>query len=165
MEHQYTGFCSSPLGVLKISTTTSHIHSVHFTDQTSIIQNNQNDLIKACMLQLEEYFAGNRKAFNLPLSQPGSEFQKRVWDLLYQIPFGKTLSYLELAKQYGDVKAIRAIASANGKNNLAIIVPCHRVIGSNRSLTGYAGGLWRKQWLLDHEAKHHTTPHQLKLEW
>jgi methylated-DNA-[protein]-cysteine S-methyltransferase len=79
-----------------------------------------------------------------------------VWELLMQIPFGKTISYNDLSKQYGDLKAIRAVASANGKNNLAIIVPCHRVIGSNQSLTGYAGGLWRKKWLLDHEAKHHA---------
>jgi methylated-DNA-[protein]-cysteine S-methyltransferase len=92
--------------------------------------------------------------FDLSLNQKGTLFQQKVWDLLYQIPYGKIISYQQLSKQYGDVKAIRAIASANGKNNLPIIVPCHRVIGSNQSLTGYSGGLWRKQWLLEHEAKY-----------
>jgi methylated-DNA-[protein]-cysteine S-methyltransferase len=165
MEHQYTGYCSSPLGLLKISASANYIQSIHFSDETGTTSNGHKDLINACIQQLDEYFVGSRKTFDLPLSQEGTDFQKRVWDLLYRIPYGKTLSYLELAKQYGDTKAIRAIASANGKNNLAIIVPCHRVIGSDRSLTGYAGGLWRKHWLLDHEAKYNSAPHQLTLEW
>ena len=96
-----------------------------------------------------------------PLNQDGTEFQEKIWDLLYKIPYGKTISYNELAKQYGDLKAIRAVASANGKNNIAIIVPCHRVIGSDHSLVGYAGGLWRKKWLLDHEAKYHLGVQQM----
>src|SRR5690606_16785912 len=91
--------------------------------------------------------------FDLPLKQPGTEFQQKTWTLLCRIPFGKTISYHQLSQHYGDVKAIRALASANGKNNIAIIVPCHRVIGANGSLTGYAGGLWRKNWLLEHEMK------------
>ena len=81
---------------------------------------------------------------------------QKVWDLLLQISFGRTISYNDLSKRYGDLKAIRAVASANGRNNLAVIVPCHRVIGSDQSLTGYAGGLWRKKWLLEHEAKHYS---------
>lgn len=101
--------------------------------------------------QLEEYFNKKRKVFNLKLNPEGTDFQKRVWQALLEIPYGKTLSYLELSKQLGDAKAIRAVAAANGKNPLWIIVPCHRVIGSDGSLTGYAGGLWRKQWLLEHE--------------
>ena len=113
-------------------------------------------LLQITSQQLDEYFSGSRKSFDLPLQQSGTSFQQKVWELLLQIPFGKTISYNELSKQYGDLKAIRAVASANGKNNLAIIVPCHRVIGSNQSLTGYAGGLWRKKWLLEHEAKHHS---------
>jgi methylated-DNA-[protein]-cysteine S-methyltransferase len=103
--------------------------------------------------QLDEYFSGSRNVFQIPILQPGTPFQTKVWSLLQAIPYGKTVSYMDLSKRYGDVKAIRAVASANGRNNLAIIVPCHRVIGSNQSLTGYAGGLWRKQWLLAHEAK------------
>lgn len=165
MEHLYTGYCPSPVGLLKICAAAHHIQSIHFSDEPGIVSNGHNDLVNVCIHQLDEYFAGNRKTFDLPLSQEGTDFQKRVWDLLFRIPYGKTLSYLELAKQYGDIKAIRAIASANGKNNLSIIVPCHRVIGSDRSLTGYAGGLWRKKWLLDHEAKFNSAPHQLTLEW
>ena len=102
--------------------------------------------------QFEEYFNGDRTVFDLKLNPSGTDFQKKVWDALLQIPFGKTISYLELSKQLGDVKAIRAVASANGKNPLWIVVPCHRVIGTNGDLTGYAGGLHRKKWLLEHES-------------
>ncbi|MCL4169062.1 UNVERIFIED_CONTAM: hypothetical protein GTU68_012202, partial [Idotea baltica] len=104
-----------------------------------------------CVIQLKEYFNETRKTFDLKLNPEGTTFQKKVWNQLETIPFGKTISYLELSKQLGDVKAIRAAASANGKNPLWIIVPCHRAIGSDGSLTGYAGGLYRKQWLLNHE--------------
>jgi methylated-DNA-[protein]-cysteine S-methyltransferase len=112
-------------------------------------------------LQLKAFFEGKLRTFTIPMNQNGTEFQKKVWDLLYTIPYGKTISYNELAKQYGDIKAIRAVAAANGRNNIAIIIPCHRVIGSDRSLTGYAGGLWRKKWLLDHEAKFYSGVQQL----
>ena len=109
-----------------------------------------NDLIEV-VTQLQEYFIGKRTEFTFKLNPKGTEFQKKVWQELLQIPFGKTCSYLELSKKLGDVKAIRAVASANGKNPLWIVVPCHRVIGTDGSLTGYAGGLWRKKWLLEHE--------------
>ena len=109
-----------------------------------------NDLIEA-VTQLQEYFIGKRTEFTFKLNPKGTEFQKKVWQELLQIPYGKTCSYLELSKKLGDVKAIRAVASANCKNPLWIIVPCHRVIGTDGSLTGYAGGLWRKKWLLEHE--------------
>ena len=108
--------------------------------------------LEDCVIQLNEYFAGDRTLFDLKLNPEGTTFQKQVWNALQTIPYGKTLSYLELSKQLGDVKAIRAVANANGKNTLWIIVPCHRVIGSDGSLTGYAGGLHRKQWLLEHES-------------
>lgn len=101
--------------------------------------------------QLQQYFRGERTEFDLKLNPGGTEFQKRVWQSLLSIPFGKTTSYLDLAKDLGDPLAIRAVAAANGKNPLWIIIPCHRVIGSDGSLTGYAGGLWRKKWLLEHE--------------
>ncbi len=100
-----------------------------------------------------QYFNGELRQFELPLHQPGTPFQQDVWNLLATIPYGKTISYMDLAKKTGDTKATRAVANANGKNNIAIIIPCHRVIGSNKELTGYAGGLWRKKWLLEHEAK------------
>ena len=102
--------------------------------------------------QLQEYFEGKRQNFTLELNPQGTDFQKRVWQALLEIPYGKTVSYLELSKTLGDVKAIRAVAAANGKNPLWIVVPCHRVIGSDGSLTGYAGGLHRKKWLLEHES-------------
>ena len=107
--------------------------------------------LKEANLQLSEYFEGKRKEFTFKLNPKGTDFQQRVWQALLKIPFGKTTSYLELSKQLGDVKAIRAVAAANGKNPLWVVVPCHRVIGSDGSLTGYAGGLWRKKWLLEHE--------------
>jgi len=101
--------------------------------------------------QLQEYFEGSRKTFDFAINPQGTPFQKKVWDALLEIPFGKTASYQELSIKLGDIKAIRAVASANGKNPLWVVVPCHRVIGSDGSLTGYAGGLWRKKWLLEHE--------------
>ncbi len=110
-------------------------------------------LLKMAAHQLDEYFAGERQAFDLPLKQPGSYFQQEVWQCLLKIGYGKTISYLQQSKMMNNPLAIRAIAASNGKNDLAIIVPCHRVIGSDGSLTGYAGGLWRKKWLLEHEAK------------
>lgn len=153
----------SPLGPLQVYCSDEHITAVVFKEDLPEDENKTHPLLKACLQQLDDYFSGKRITFDLPLMQPGTPFQQKVWDLLYQIPYGKTMSYQQLATQYGDLKAIRAVASANGKNNLAIIVPCHRVIGTNRSLTGYAGGLWRKKWLLEHEAKHHSGVAQLEL--
>lgn len=144
-------FIKSPLGFTKIF---GDEHGISFV---SILNTEEKtsfpipDLLKPCVKQLQEYFDGNRTAFDLKLNPKGTEFQKRVWRELVKIPYGKTVSYLDLAKKLGDAKAIRAVASANGKNPLWIIVPCHRVIGSDGSLTGYAGGLHRKQWLLNHE--------------
>lgn len=152
----YTSFYNSPVGQLKITCSDEHLQAVLFVNEDSVAQSNEHPLLSFCVQQLDEYFSGSRKIFEIPLQQTGTDFQQKIWNLLLQIPFGKTMSYNDLSKQYGDVKAIRAVASANSKNNLAIIVPCHRVIGSNRSLTGYAGGLWRKKWLLEHEAKHHS---------
>jgi methylated-DNA-[protein]-cysteine S-methyltransferase len=157
----YTAYYRSPVGLLKVQCSDRYIKSVTFFDSVNEMENADHKLLQTCVKQLEEYFAGKRKVFNLPLNQDGTDFQMKVWQLLYQIPYGKTISYNVLAKQYGDLKAIRAVASANGKNNLAIIVPCHRVIGSDHSLVGYAGGLSRKRWLLDHEAKHHHGVMQL----
>jgi methylated-DNA-[protein]-cysteine S-methyltransferase len=150
----YTSYYSSPVGFLKLQCSDMFIRSVSFCDDQVDIQNEEHKLLRRCARQLDEYFSGKRKIFNLPLNQEGTSFQMKVWQLLNKIPYGKTISYNELSKQYGDLKAIRAVSSANGKNNIAIIIPCHRVIGSNRTLVGYAGGLWRKKYLLDLEAKH-----------
>lgn len=105
-------------------------------------------------VQLEEYFSGERKDFDIPLVYTGTDFQNRVWNALLDVPYGTTRTYMQQTKVLGDEKAIRAVARANGENCLAIIVPCHRIVGSNGNLTGYAGGLRNKKWLLEHEAKH-----------
>ena len=110
-------------------------------------------LLIQCVEQLIQYFNGERRVFDFPINQPGTAFQQETWNWLMTIPYGKTISYLQLAIKTGDPKATRAVASANGKNNIAIVVPCHRVIGANRELIGYGGGLWRKKWLLEHEMK------------
>ena len=158
----YTAYYASPVGQLKILCSDEHLQELLFVNEDVAAENDASPLLSQCIQQLDEYFSGRRRAFELPLQQSGTAFQQKVWNLLLQIPFGKTISYNTLSKQYGDVKAIRAVESANGKNNLAIIVPCHRVIGSNQSLTGYAGGLWRKRWLLEHEAKHFAGVRELE---
>ena len=164
MEYAHS-YLESPVGILRISCTDTHVASIKFIEKSEEqLTVPGNELSVQTTLQLQEYFSGNRRVFSLPLEQSGSAFQEKVWQLLQQIPFGKTISYTTLSKQYGDVKAIRAVAAANGKNKLAIICPCHRVIGSNNSLTGYAGGLWRKQWLLAHEAKHFAGVQEINFE-
>ena len=109
-------------------------------------------VLQQAAIQLNDYFEGKRNDFDFRLNPKGTNFQQKVWKGLIEIPFGKTCSYMDLSKKLGDVKAIRAVASANGKNPLWIVIPCHRVIGTDGSLTGYAGGLWRKKWLLEHES-------------
>lgn len=107
--------------------------------------------VRQAVEQLMAYFAGTCRTFDFPMTPAGTAFQQAVWRALLTVPFGTTLSYLTLSRQMGDEKAIRAVAAANGRNPLWIVVPCHRIIGSDGSLTGYAGGLWRKRWLLEHE--------------
>lgn len=151
----FTTYYHSPVGLLKISGTDQYIIEVSFYDKTLKPGRKKNipSLLIQCVEQFIQYFNGDSRFFELPIHQPGTKFQQGVWNQLTAIPFGKTISYLELARKTGDTKAVRAVANANAKNNVAIIVPCHRVIGSNRELVGYAGGLWRKKWLLEHEAK------------
>ncbi len=142
----------SPLGFTKISGDLDGICSVTLLNSEEVITDIIPNVLEDCVLQLNQYFEGQRQQFSLKLNPQGTIFQKHVWEALQNIPHGQTLSYLQLSKKMGDVKAIRAIANANGKNPLCIIVPCHRVIGSDGSLTGYAGGLHRKKWLLEHES-------------
>lgn len=153
-----TTYYSSPVGLLRISGTDHFISEVHFMKEEEMETAEQSaqlsPLVLQCVEELIQYFNGQRRQFEVPIHQDGSPFQLKVWNELLGINYGKTISYLELSRRLGDTKAIRAAASANGKNNVAIIVPCHRVIGSNQSLVGYGGGLWRKKWLLDHEVKH-----------
>ena len=144
-------FLQTPLGICQLLGDEQGISQLVLVEEASLSVSIPKEL-KTAVTQIREYFAGNRTQFDLKLNPAGTEFQKKVWDELQQIPYGKTLSYLELSKKLGDPKAIRAVAAANGKNPLWIIIPCHRVIGSDGSLTGYAGGLWRKKWLLEHES-------------
>ncbi|MBD0333663.1 MAG: methylated-DNA--[protein]-cysteine S-methyltransferase [Chitinophagaceae bacterium] len=159
----YTAFYTSPVGIIKIECSDEHVHSILFysEEQTEIVSEFNHPLLQTCSQQLTEYFEGKRKSFDLPLQQNGTTFQQNIWEKLQKIPYGKTISYMDLARQTGDSKAIRAVGAANGKNHIAIVVPCHRVIGSNAKLTGYAGGLWRKRWLLEHEAKYTAGVQQL----
>ncbi|GAB4024525.1 methylated-DNA--[protein]-cysteine S-methyltransferase [Spirosoma koreense] len=146
----------SPLGLTRISGDDTGVSAISCTDvPTDIPETAVSDLlpepVRQAAEQLRAYFAGHRQTFDFRLNPTGTDFQQTVWQALLDVPFGTTLSYLTLTRRIGDEKAIRAVAAANGRNPLWIVVPCHRIIGSDGSLTGYAGGLWRKQWLLDHE--------------
>lgn len=149
-----TCIISSPLGCTKI------VGDEHGISEVTILDSEEKEThiipveLEDCVFQLKDYFEGTRTHFNLILNPQGTNFQKRVWKQLQKIPYGQTVSYLDLSKQLGDIKAIRAVANANAKNPLWIVIPCHRVIGSDGSLTGYAGGLFRKRWLLEHESPH-----------
>ncbi|NNL17054.1 MAG: methylated-DNA--[protein]-cysteine S-methyltransferase [Flavobacteriaceae bacterium] len=143
---------NTPLGKVRIEGSNSGISSIVVLDNDINISRSIPEDLNNCVIQLDEYFSGKRHQFNLKLNPMGTEFQKKVWNELLNIPFGKTLTYLDLSKKVGNTKAIRAVANANAKNPIWIIIPCHRVIGADGSLTGYAGGLHRKKWLLDHES-------------
>ncbi len=140
----------TPLGIAKITGDENGISVISILDDAEI-STTIPVILQEAVSQLNDYFEGKRTDFTFKLNPSGTEFQQKVWKGLLKIPFGKTCSYMDLSKKLGDVKAIRAVASANGKNPLWIVVPCHRVIGTDGSLTGYAGGLWRKKWLLEHE--------------
>lgn len=142
---------NSPLGFVLIEGNENGISKISVTSDETILSECIPSLFKDVVTQLNEYFEGNRTDFQFKMHPNGTDFQKKVWEELLKIPFGKTASYQEVTNKLGDPKAIRAVANANGKNPLWIVVPCHRVIGSDGSLTGYAGGLWRKKWLLEHE--------------
>jgi methylated-DNA-[protein]-cysteine S-methyltransferase len=150
MTEKYYGYYESPIGLLEVICTKEGLLSVEFVDK-KLSEVYPNSLLEEVLKQLDQYFKGERKEFDVPLSLGGTPFQNQVWNELQNIPFGRTLSYKELAVKLGNEKATRAVGNANGKNPISIIVPCHRVIGSNKSLTGYAGGLDRKKWLLEHE--------------
>ena len=140
----------TPLGMAVITGGSGRIKSLRFEDPEGKREQVTGEFREASK-QVLEYFEGSRKEFDLDVDPEGTPFQKRIWTLLLDIPFGKTWSYYDLAKKAGDPRAIRAVAAANGQNPLWLLIPCHRVIGSDGKLTGYAGGIWRKKWLLDHE--------------
>ena len=152
MEILHKAYCESPVGLMKIEGNEQGIVSVGFIEDDG--NRDLTDIhpsLEECVSQLKEYFWGGRKEFRLKLNLQGTDFQKKVWESLLVIPFGKTASYLDISLKVADKNATRAVGSANGRNKIAIIVPCHRVIGSGGQLTGYAGGMWRKKWLLVHE--------------
>lgn len=146
-----TAYIKTPLGIAKLEGDINGLSVISVFDNGKITEVIP-EVLEDAVYQLQEYFRGERTTFSVELNPEGTDFQKKVWNALLQIPFGKTCSYLQLSKVLGDPKAIRAVAAANGKNPLWIMVPCHRVIGSDGSLTGYAGGLHRKKWLLEHES-------------
>jgi O-6-methylguanine DNA methyltransferase len=164
----FTSHFDTPIGEMIAGATDEGICLLDFKyrKHLSVIQdrisNGLNDvfvegghsLLEHLRRELDDYFTGNRTEFSVPLQPVGSEFQQKIWTALGGIPYGAVATYMQQAKVYGDEKAIRAVATANGMNGIAILIPCHRVIGTNGSLTGYAGGLPAKRWLLDHERRH-----------
>lgn len=146
----------SPIGILEIIGTEEAVVSILFSENDEIENVRGNDtpkVLELCYLQLDEYFKGERREFSFPYQMEGTDFQKSVWNALKEMPYGETGSYKDIAVSIGNEKAIRAVGSANGKNKLSIVIPCHRIIGINGKLTGYAGGVWRKEWLLEHEKR------------
>lgn len=164
MSAKFVSYLKSPIGELKLKADENSVNSILFVfDDTVMEAENCNEVLEICKKQLNEYFSGERKEFDVSISQEGTEFQQRVWEELGKIPHGRTLSYNYIAERVGGKNMMRAVGSANGKNQISIIVPCHRVIGSDGSLTGYAGGMWRKEWLLKHEDKYSNEERQLGL--
>lgn len=148
----FSAYIETPIGLVEVLASNEVILSVLFVDKAK--QENTNNLTDIAVLQLGEYFNGDRQQFDLPLSFQGTEFQNNVWQALLDVGYGKTSSYKSIAEKIENPKAVRAVGAANGKNPLTIVVPCHRIIGANGSLTGYAFGTNKKAWLLDHESKH-----------
>ncbi|MEK4458199.1 methylated-DNA--[protein]-cysteine S-methyltransferase [Paenibacillus sp. FSL R10-2748] len=147
----------SPIGEIEIQGTNEAVYSIMFSNRnellTRAIEEVPIQVLAECAIQLDEYFKGERFEFTFPYVFEGTDFQQKVWNALVSVGYGKTTAYKDIALAIGNEKAIRAVGSANGKNKLSIVIPCHRIIGSNQKLTGYAGGLWRKEWLLQHEKR------------
>ncbi|KGM94716.1 cysteine methyltransferase [Clostridium novyi A str. 4552] len=150
MINLYELYYSSPIGILKIKSTKYEILSLEFVQEKFFNKENIN-ILKEASKQLDEYFKGSRKEFDLNIRLEGTEFQKKVWNELLKIPYGEVVTYKDIATRIGNEKAVRAVGNANNKNKIPIIVPCHRVVGSNGKLVGYLGGLDKKIWLLNHE--------------
>lgn len=154
MNDNYKIYYDSPIGIIKITSSNDSILSVDFVEDSDDINKETPNILKEAYKQIDEYFKGTRNDFELKLFFKGTEFQNKVWNELCNIPYGQTATYKDIAIKIGNEKACRAIGNANNKNNIVIIIPCHRVIGSNGKLVGYAGELWRKEWLLNHEKRH-----------
>ncbi|WNB91191.1 methylated-DNA--[protein]-cysteine S-methyltransferase [Bacillus sp. NEB1478] len=154
MNNTYKLYYESPIGTLELKSNDDAVLSIMFEDRKETDHpESVPQVLKACYEQIHEYFEGKRQEFTFPYMLNGTPFQKTVWNALLNVPYSETVSYQDIANAIKNEKAIRAVGNANGKNKLSIIIPCHRIIGSNGKLTGYAGGLWRKEWLLNHEKK------------
>ncbi len=154
MEKLFKAFYESKPGLIEITAVEKGIISLYFIKKKCNLKSDSKNFpghLKECIRQLDEFFKGKRMTFDLPLIISGTDFQKKVWNILKKIPFGKTSSYKDIALKAGNVKAVRAVGNANNKNIIAVIIPCHRVIGSDGKLSGYAGGVKIKKWLLEHE--------------
>ena len=149
-----TAYFESPIGWMELKGDTNYITHLNFIDSPPSAKRMPSKLLKKALEQLHAYFSGDLHQFSLPLSPEGTDFRKTVWNALQEIPYGKTASYGDIAQNIDNKKAVRAVGGANHNNPVSIIIPCHRVIGSNGKLTGYAGGLERKEWLLNHEERH-----------
>jgi len=158
MKSECKVYYQSEIGWLEVAGTEAGLTSVCFIEGKANTDYSKPGevlpVVAQCVKQLDEYFQAKRKIFELALALEGTDFQKRVWAQLLEIPYGETVSYMDIARAIGNEKSIRAVGAANGANPIAIIVPCHRVIGSDGKLTGYGGGIWRKEWLLNHERRH-----------
>lgn len=160
MREIFTAHLESPIGWVEIQAVRQGILSLNFVEKLESCRHpgfdasGQPEVLKAGLVQIGEYFRGARLSFSLPLALDGTDFQMKVWKALLRVPYGKTTTYRDLAATVGNPKATRAVGGANHRNPISIIVPCHRVVGSDGRLTGYGGGLWRKDWLLAHEKKH-----------
>jgi methylated-DNA-[protein]-cysteine S-methyltransferase len=157
---EYQTSYKSPLGFLNLKSDGLVVTGISFSEN-ELQEQNDCDVLLKCKQEFDNYFSGKLFEFDLPLAPEGTEFQKKVWDELLKIPYGETVTYLELAVRLGDPKAVRAVGTANGRNPVAIVIPCHRVIGAGNKLTGYAGGIARKLWLLEHEMKHNPSKQTL----
>jgi methylated-DNA-[protein]-cysteine S-methyltransferase len=151
MEDIYRAYYRSMIGLLEITGTQKEVLSLNFVNKKGRAETNLSPALKKCLRQLDEYFRGSRRKFSIRLGLQGTAFQKRVWGELLKVSYGQTASYRDIAKAAGRPKAVRAVGNTNRLNPVSIIVPCHRIIGSDGKLVGYGGGLWRKEWLLEHE--------------
>lgn len=153
MDKEYRAYYVSPVGPIEIIGTEQALKSVRFVEKKSKADSQLPPIIEKSLKQIDEYFRGKRKTFTVKLQLEGTNFHKKVWNQLMRIPYAKTVSYKDVARSIGKEKAVRAVGGANGRNNIGIIIPCHRVIAHDGTLGGYGGGLWRKEWLLNHEKK------------
>jgi methylated-DNA-[protein]-cysteine S-methyltransferase len=150
MNGRYYVYYPSPIGLVEIGGTAEHIHSLYFVDDRRP-DDDPHGVLQDAVRQVDEYFSGVRREFDLDLILCGTAFQEKVWRQLLTVPYGHVATYQDIANAIGRPKAVRAVGAANGQNPISIVVPCHRIIGSDGKLTGYGGGLWRKEWLLRHE--------------